>query len=270
MCPARLLLICCCLLPFGAAAQALPALDRGTIAAGLFANRFHLDGRIDADEVPGSERNFSEDFGFDSHRRIELFEASVLWAERHQLEYRRYSDQRRRRADLNEAVVFDGETFPIQLQLEASAAFRVHELGYTYWWRIDSASPVGMQLGVMRLQGRLGLSGRIEVEDIGEEQGSASVEERLDAPVVGLALRHLIADRWRGFAELRSIYVDRGRLRGHAYAGKIGLEYFPTQRWGLTAQYAAAEWRAKRTRGDYQGELQIGFDGPQLLLKYRF
>lgn len=253
----------------GQAAE-LPALDRFSLSAGVFDNAFHVEGRVDGRDVAGSERDFSEDFGFDTRRQIDIFEASWLIADRHQIEARYYVDARQRRRAIDESISFDGELFPIQLNLEGRARFSTSELNYAYWWRSDSATPLAAQIGVLRLAGLLGLRGRLLVEDVGEVEGSASVSEHVYAPVIGLAARHAFGSRWRAFAEVRFIELDIKRISGHVWAGRVGAEFLPTRHTAIVAQYAGSRWDARRPGEDFAGELEIGFQGPQLLLKLRF
>lgn len=246
------------------------ALDRWSVGAGTFDNTFQIKGRVDgAVENQGSLIDFDERFGFDRTRLTQLYEFQYLLAERHQIELRHYSDERTRSAAIDDVIEFEGETFPAQASLRGSAGFAVSEVSYAYWWRTETRTPWAAQLGAVRLRGKLGLSGRVEIEDIGESEGAASVRERVDAPVVGVAVRHAFNQRWRWFATTRLIYLDLGKLEGYAYTARVGVEWFPTRHLGLELQYGQSAWNAEKAKGAFNGELEVGFRGPQLLLKLR-
>lgn len=246
------------------------ALDRWSIAIGAFDNTFHIKGRVDGSvDNEGTLIDFGERFGLDNRRSIDLYEATWRFAEHHQLELREYADERTREARLDDTIEFDGERFPAQLQLRGSAGFSVTELTYAYWWHPDSHLPWALQLGVMRLRGSLGLRGRIEVDGVGEAEGSARVSEHVDAPVIGVAFRHALNPHWRWFGETRLIRLSLGALDGHAFSTRVGVEWLPSDHLGIALQYGASAWKAERERGGFRGELEIGFRGPQLLIRLR-
>lgn len=268
-----------CLLPLAGclvataslAAEPVPALDRFSVAVGTFSNRLDIDGRIDGSaEFDGSRRDFDETLNVGNRRRIGLYEAAWRFAEHHQIELRRYRDSRSRTARLDETLRFNGETFPIQASLRGSAGFELTEAIYTYWFRPDGESPFGLQFGALRLKGELALRGRIAVEGEGEAEGESAVSARIDAPLIGIAGRRVIGERWRIFGEARLIRLHIGDVEGHAYSGRLGVEYFPLEHLGLTLQYSGARVAAEQRKDELAGELEVGFAGPQLLARWRF
>lgn len=252
-------------------ADPLPALDRASVGVGVFSNRLNIDGRIDGSaDVQGSQRDFDETLRFGNRREISLYEASFLVGERHQIDLRRYSDERIRTVELDERLSFNGEVFPIQASLRGNVEFSVDEFAYGYWLREQTRTPIGLQLGVLRLEGRLGLRGRIEIEDVGEAEGGSEVREHVYAPLVGLNTRHLLGERWRLFGEARWIRLHIGGVRGNALSARAGIEYFPWENLGLALQYGGSRIAAEQSKDDLAGELEVGFAGPQMLLRLRF
>lgn len=252
-------------------ADALPALDRASVAVGVFSNRLNIDGRIDGSaDFQGSQRDFDETLRFGNRREISLYEASFLLGDRHQIDLRRYSDERIRTVELNESLSFNGEVFPVQASLRGNVAFSVDEFAYGYWFREQTRSPVGLQLGVLRLEGRLGLRGRIQIDDVGEAEGGSEVREHVYAPLIGLNSRHSLGERWRLFGEARWIRLHIGGVRGDALSARVGIEYFPWENVGLALQYGGSRIAAEQSKDDLAGELEVGFAGPQMLLRLRF
>lgn len=263
-----LCLLCAAAPPVGAAS---PALDRFSVGVGTFSNRLQIEGRVDGrTDVDGSTRDFDETLDVGNRRRIGVWEASWLIADRHQLDYRHYDDERRREVRLNEEIRFNGEVFPVQVALRGRAGFDLDELTYTWWFRHEEASPLGLQLGVLRLQGHLGLGGRIEVEDVGEAEGETSVRDRLHAPLIGIAGRHQLSPHWRLYAEGRLIRLKVSGIRGTALSGRLGIEFQPTRHLGLALQYGGARVDGEKRDDAFAGELEVGFSGPQLLLRWRY
>ena len=230
-----------CLCHTAAASESMPALDRWSFAAGTFDNTFHIKGRVDgALDHDGSLIDFGERFGFDRKRVTQLYEFQYLFADRHQVELRHYSDQRTRTANIDETIEFEGQRFPSQVNLRGNAGFSVSEVSYAYWWGVETRTPWAAQAGVIRLRGSLGLRGRIEVDDVGEAEGSASANDHVDAPVVGVAVRHAFNEHWRWFATGRLIYLELGRLSGYAYTARSGSSGCQPDTWESPCNTAKA------------------------------
>jgi len=252
-------------------ATASAALDRFSVGVGSFSNRLQVEGRVDGSaEFDGSTRDFDETLDVGNRRRIGLWEASWLIDGRHQIDYRRYDDERRREVQIDEEIRFNGEVFPVQLALRGRAGFKLDELTYTAWFRHESDSPLGLQLGVLRLEGYLGLGGRIVVDDVGEAEGETSVRDRVHAPLIGLAARHQLTRHWRLYGEGRLIRLKVSGIRGAALSGQVGIEYQPTRHLGIALQYGGARVDGEKHKDGFSGELEVGFSGPQLLLRLRY
>lgn len=248
-----------------------PALDRFSLGFGSFSNRLQIAGRVDGSaDFNGSTRDFDETLDVGNRRRIGVWEASWLLDGQHQLDYRRYDDERSREVRIDEEIRFNGEVFPVQASLRGRAGFRLDELTYTWWFRHEGDSPLGLQLGVLRLAGYLGLGGRIEVEDVGQAEGTSTVRDALHAPLVGLAARQQLGPHWRLYGEARLIRLTVSGVRGTALSGRFGIEYQPTRHLGIALQYGGARVDAAKRKTDFSGQLEVGFEGPQLLFRMRY
>lgn len=253
------------------AAPDLTALDDFSLGVGAFNNRLSLEGRVDGSgEFQGSQRDFAETLDIGDRREIGLAQLSVRAAERHQLDFRYYRDSRSRSVALDRQLRFDDQVFPVQASLRGSAGFRVGELTYTYWWRVEPGNATGVQLGVLRIQGDLSLSGQVRVEGGGQAQGGASISERVYAPLIGLSHRHVIADHWRIYAEARALQLGINGVRGTALSANAGLEWWPWKHLGFALQYSDSRVRAKQSKAGFSGDLEVGFSGPQFILRTRF
>ncbi|MBD8527586.1 hypothetical protein [Pseudomarimonas arenosa] len=266
-----LALLLCGLSTQSAEAGDLSALDRFSLGIGSFHNRLSLEGRVDGSgEFRGSQRDFAEELDIGDRRQIGLAQLSVNFAEKHQLDVRHYSDSRTRTVALNRTLRFDDQVFPVQAALRGSAGFRVNEFTYTYWWSASAQRATGVQLGALRLQGDLALSGQVNVEGGGEASGQASVSEHLYAPLIGLAHRRVLGKQWRLYGEARAIRLSLNGVNGTALSATAGLEWWPWQRLGLALQYSDSRIRAKQAKQGFSGDIEVGFSGPQLILRTRF
>jgi hypothetical protein len=252
-------------------AAATPALDRLSVGIGSFSNRLQIEGRVDGrTEFDGSPRDFDETLDVGNRRRIGVWEASWLIGDRHQLDFRHYDDERRREVAIDEEIRFNGEVFPVQGALRGRAGFDLDELTYTWWFRPDEVSPLGLQLGVLRLEGYLGLGGRIAIDEVGEAEGETTVRDRLHAPLIGLAGRRQLGRQWRLYGEGRLIRLKVSGIHGTALSGRVGIEFLATRHLGIALQYGGARVDGRKRDADFAGELELGFGGPQLLLRLRY
>lgn len=252
-------------------ALAAPALDRFSVGLGTFSNRLQIEGRVDGSaEFDGTPRDFDETLDVGNRRRISVWEFSALFGDRHQFDYRHYDDERQHEVQLDEEIHFNGDVFPVQGALRGRAGFELEELTYTYWFRHDTPSPLGVQLGVLRLDGHLGLAGRIAIDEVGEAEGESVIRDRVHAPLVGIAGRSQFHEQWRLYGEGRVIRLNVSGIHGTALSGRVGIEYQPTRHLGLALQYGGARVDARQRKRDFAGELEVGFSGPQLLLRLRY
>jgi hypothetical protein len=252
-------------------AQAPTALDRGYVGIGAFVSRISLDGRAEIDgEFDNRRRRFADDFALGESRRMLMAEFGWSPWERHEFGVRLLRDSYRRTIQLSEELRFEGETFPVEVDLTARTRFSALELDYTWWAYATPEAAVGLQLGVLRLQAGLDLSGSIVANGNGEATIDASASRRLYAPLVGIAGRKMFGDHVRGFAELRAIELRYKRIDGTALAGSAGIDWFFADRWAVTVQYADTRIRADHDRGVFDGRAELGLRGPQVLLKTRW
>ncbi|MGQ0799642.1 MAG: hypothetical protein ACT4NL_05980 [Pseudomarimonas sp.] len=259
-------------------AQSLTPLDRFSVSAGVFNSRLSLDGRIRAEgTLIGSLRSYAEDFDLGSRRTVGMAELSWSPFQRHELSLRYSRDSYQRGGTLSDQIRFEGEVFPIDAELTARARFTSVEFDYTWWMVATDASAFGVQLGALRYEASLSLSGSVSGEG-GTARLDADAKRQLHAPLIGIAGRHLFSDRLRGFAELRAIKLDYEQIEGAAMSATIGLEYYFSDHMGVVLQYADTRVRADRRisgsndfgEGQLEGRLGLGLSGAQAMLKVRF
>jgi hypothetical protein len=252
-------------------AQALGPLDRMTLAVGVFDGRLSLDGQVRANGTwAGEARRVADDFELGSSRAMELAEFSWSPWERHEFGVRYLRDRYRRTVRLSEEVRLEGQTFPVDVDLDGRTRFAGLEFDYTWWMFANDRSALGLQLGVLRLGAGVSLRGRVSSPDAGTVTLDANVSDHLYAPLIGIAGRHVFGERLRGFAELRAIELGFNGNDGTALAGTAGIEYLFGERVGLALQYADTRVRVERERERASGRLEFGLRGPQALLRLRF
>lgn len=253
------------------AAGPLTALDAGSVSAGVYFSDVGLTGAVSAeDEFDGEVHSFADDFDLGHRRRVEMLEVSWAPWRRHEFRVGYHRDVRRRTLQLSEEFEFEGETFPVDVDLRSELRFSALSVDYTYWWYAEERTAFGLQVGAERLSAGLALRGRVASEGNGEVTIDAAVSDHLYAPTFGVAARQVFGDRWRGSIELRAMELSHRSYDGRALAGTIGLEYFATERLGLVLQYSDSRVRVSRSAGIFDGEVELRLSGPQAMLRYRF
>lgn len=253
------------------AVRAADADEEGfSIAVGGFVNTLDLSGRVDGATVEGTSIDFDEDFALRRHRRLDVVELKARPSPHHTFTVRHFADARRRTASFDRPIRFDDREFLAQGTVEAHARVTSLEFDYTWWLHQDEQRAFGLQLGVVRLGASLALRGRIAVEDEGSAQGQARVEDRVYVPLAGLALRQRLGRAWWLQAEAR--YLKRGYrgIDGEALSGQLGLEWQFSRHLSLIARYAHTRVYVTQDQIDLSGNLEVGFRGPQTLLRARF
>lgn len=251
------------------APDALGPLNRFQASLGVFSNQLSLEGRVDGRAShDGSERNFADALDIGDRRSVDLAELSWRPFERHEFSLRHYRDDRSRTVTLEETLRFDGRTFPVQAEFTGRAAFRALEFGYTGWIHVDERSALGLEFGVLKLTGSLSLSGTIVIDEVGEADGEAAVTDSLHAPLIGVAGRWVAAPRLRAFAKVRAIALRYDGIDGTAFSATAGMEWFPWRSLGLVLQYTDTWVEGERNGPDFNGRMEVGFNGPQMLLRY--
>lgn len=244
--------------------------ERFSLALGGFHNTLSLQGRLDDAVVQGTEIDFDDQFALDNRRRLDLAELRIRALDRHEFGVKAFRDARERRAILSEPIRFDDQEFLVDAEAIGRVSFRSLEFDYTWWAWADDRQALGLQLGVIRFGASLSIRGRVAVAGEGEAEGSAAVSDRFFVPLAGLAWRRQLGSDWRIESELRYLRRSYRGIEGRALSGHVGLEWLFGRHLSVVAQYGFTEVDLKQDEIDLAGTLQVGFKGPQALLRLRF
>ncbi len=244
--------------------------ERFSIAVGGFRNSLSLEGRVDDAVVEGTALDFADEFDFNNRRRLDLAELRWRVSGRQEIGIRAFRDARERRAVLSETVRFEGQEFLLDAEVLGRVSLRSLEFDYTWWLWAEPQQAFGVQVGVLRVGTSLSLRGRVEVDGEGEAVGSAAVSEHFYVPLLGAAWRGQLGDNWRLEADLRYLRRSYRGLEGKAISGHLGAEWLFGQHLSLVLQYGHTEVDVEQDKVDLAGALEVGFRGPQALLRLRF
>ncbi len=174
----------------------LPAVatDRGS-----FNERFsiHLgtywmnsDTTIRADSIDGlalgTSLNLEDTFGFDEQIVFRL-EGTWRFNRRHKLLLMYFESKRSAQDVTREHILFDGQDFPLGLDVRANFDFEIFELAYEYDFLHRETYEMGVSLGVHHVDFATGLSTTVSIPGTSlTEELRGAVETKAPLPVLGL------------------------------------------------------------------------------------
>ncbi len=251
-------------------AEPLTARDRFSVSGGVFHRELSLIGEVRAEGEFGDDvYRFADDFDLEHRKRVNAFELSWSPWPRHEFSVDYHRDVRHRTVRLSEQLEFEGEIFPVDVDLDSSMRFSALSVDYTAWLVDRERAAFGLQFGVLRLSASFALAGRVQSNG-DAVQFDASRSDRMYAPLFGIAGRRVFGKSTRGFIELRAIELSYDGLDGRALSGTAGIEYFFSERFGLVLQYLDTRVRVSESNERFDGRVEFGLSGPQALLKLRF
>jgi hypothetical protein len=134
-------------------------------------------------------------------------------------------------------------------------------------WFGQGATVWGLGLGAAHYRVETRLDAGITVD--GNSAGaSARSSDAAIAPLLALGWRHAFSDHLRVYADLSGV-AKGGGLSGHIVDAAAGLEWFPSRRIGVAAEYGATDIRLERDGDVVDARLDLRLRGPTLFLRVR-
>ena len=137
------------------------------------------------------------------------------------------------------------------------------------WWFGHDRDVAGFGLGATWLRATFSVAGTIQLDEI-STSGSVSRTEEAVAPLVTLGYRHAFSDRLRIYLDASGVHKPSGRLTGHIYDARAGVEWFAWPNFGIGAEYGATQIELERHREPYSARLRLHLHGPSLFARLRF
>ncbi|NCT68373.1 MAG: hypothetical protein GXC76_12155 [Rhodanobacteraceae bacterium] len=246
-----------------AIADPSPALDRASLLLGVYYpdTKFSLSAR-DGDTSTGRLDLVR------GHNAIGRFRLDLLaWdSQGLSFDYYRYSHASDHR--LQRPFRVDGVPFVLDTDARARFDGSTASMAYRWWFGHDS-DVAGFGLGATWLRATFSVAGTIQLDEI-STSGSVSRTEEAVAPLVTLGYRHAFSDRLRIYLDASGVHKPSGRLTGHIYDARAGVEWFAWPNFGIGAEYGATQIELERHREPYSARLRLHLHGPSLFARLRF
>lgn len=179
-----------------------------------------------------------------------------------------YSLSRTKTRAYDGSFEFEGVPFDLEASFRSKFDIDLGSAAY-HWWFGSGADVFGFGLGAAYYRAKLGLQGSVLLE--GEPMSAeAKWSDSAVAPVVTLAYKHAFSDAFRVYLDADGLKKNGGKLSGHLYNVRAGLEWFPWRNVGIGAEYGKSKLSLRRDRSSSDTTLDIDFHGPSLFARFRF
>lgn len=199
-------------------------------------------------------------------------ELDWTFADRHSLELRYSSLERRGSRRLIEEVEIGGRVFPIGADGTVSLTTTSLEAAYTYWVVRREHVGFGATIGLVELSVDAAASATASIPGTSvtvTESANASTD--LPVPMIGLAVKGQPGNRVVLYARGRFLpSVKVGRYDGEAGSFSVGTDVYLTRWFALGASYDGTYYRADVDDPEWRGSVDLETQGFRLYLRAAF
>jgi hypothetical protein len=252
-------------------ALAVEPLDTFSVRLGGYIQNFDTQVRADGQTAAGTEIDLDRDLGIDEDTTIGY--AGVSWRpwEQHEFGLTYYTTDGDATRALQRDIVFEDTVYEASAIVRSNVQVDTYEAYYTWWAASHETWALGPRVGLIWYRVDMELS--MEVDANGNQVGGAiSNDASADLPTltIGGAWRWTPAEDWRVYAEAGYFAAKIGDVDADVTAGKIGVEWFPWENWGVSLDYVSSTVRLDVDTSGYNGDLDFNESGLRLGATYRF
>ncbi|MEP6939046.1 MAG: hypothetical protein ABI846_04730 [Rudaea sp.] len=169
---------------------------------------------------------------------------------------------------LSKPFTFEGLPFQLDSTIHAKLDLAAGSASY-HWWFGSASDIVGIGVGGSWYKLKVGIDGKITLNAI-EAEGGASWQDDAVAPLVTIAYKHAFSDGLRVYLDASGVRKNAGKLTGHIYDGRVGVEWFPWRHFGVGAEYGITHIHVNHDGESYLAAVDVKFSGPSLFGRMRF
>lgn len=252
-----------------AMAQHSPALDRVSVwLGGYYAQSDTALRAGTADASTRGEVNLEDDLGFDKRAWSPRLRANFLIGDSQGISVDYYRYRRDRSVALSDSITYDGVTYDAEASVRGKLGFDFGSIAYR-WWIGEGNDVFGVGLGAGYYRIDAAISGEASVNG-NTAQAASSTEASAWAPLLQLGWRHAFNDRWRMYVNVSGVKKNGGHLSGHIYNAALGVQWFPTRHFGISAEYDIDRVRLHQHHATYDDSLDLRLDGPSVFATFRY
>lgn len=247
-----------------------PALDRVSVWAGAFLassdTTVSATGRAEGYSASG-RFNLERDLGLDGSSPVAHARVEWLLGRSHGFSVDVFGFERSNRVSLARDIEYDGQLYQASASVAAGLDYRFSSAAYRWWFgEADTVWGLGLGAAHYRVQTWLEAEARLDDDSV---RARADSEDAAWAPLLAVGWRHAVSPRLRLYADSSGVAKKGGPLQGHIVHTAAGLEWFPTRRVGIAAEYGATHIRLDRRRDAFDARLDLKLRGPSVFLRLR-
>ena len=236
-------------------------IEHFSLSLGVFVTDRNTNARLDGN-IPdsGTDINLESDLGLDSSTSAFRVDGYVRFNEKHRIDFSAFDLSRSASKRIQENIVWDGSTYPIDTVVSTNFDLSIYKLAYTWSF-------------LQRDQGYLGVTAGLYVADTGSKLAATSIgsvtSEGITAPlpVVGLRGRYDFNSRWSFRASAEVFAIDYSDYSGSLYDVYAGLDYRIARHWSVGVAFNAVKFNVAVAKESYNGDLDWKYDGGLLFVK---
>ena len=238
--------------------------DRFSVSLGVFLTDRESRASLNGD-IPdsGTDVDLENDFGFDKSGSVFRIDGYYRFNEKHRLDFSVFDLSRKGSKQINEELIWGGETYPIDVLVDAAMDFNIYKLAYTWSF-------------MQRDNGYLGVTAGVYIADIGTSIAADSIGRASSSgttaplPVLGLRGQYDFSEKWSLRGSVEIFALEYGEFSGSLYDVYTGLDYQLSEHVALGLGLNSVRMNIGLTKTNFDGDLDWRYDGGLLFLKFDF
>jgi hypothetical protein len=253
-------------------AQSDNYLDRSSVSAGVFVASINTSIALNGENA-GTSVDFENDLGLKGDTQQFWLDGKWRFTPRQSLVLGYTLLGRSNTRTIDRELVIDDTTYDVGATFDTSWDTQYVALAYRFSLLRNDSFEAGVSGGISYFGQKLSLhaEGAItgpEGETLAEKEVSKDLA--VPAPLVGFYALGRLSDTLYLGGSLLYIQVTYDQYTGHVWDGRLSLDWFPWEHFGLGLGYLYTEESVGVTKASFNGDVSYRFDGAQAYVRYAF
>ena len=253
-------------------AQSANYLDRSSVSAGVFVAAINTTIALNGENA-GTSVDFENDLGLKGDTQQFWLDGKWRFTPRQSLVLGYTLLRRTNTRDIERELVIDDTIYDVGATFDSSWDTQYVALAYRFSLLRKDSFEAGVSGGISYFGQKLSLhaEGAItgpEGETLAEKDVSKSLA--VPAPLVGFYALGRLSDTLYLGGSLLYIQATLDPYSGHVWDGRVSLDWFPWEHFGLGLGYLYTEQSVTVAKTNFTGDVSYRFDGAQAYVRYAF
>jgi hypothetical protein len=243
-----------------------PLTDTLSVGLGTFVVNTGTDIRVDGTGgVRGTDINLERDLGVGGDTTRFRLDGYWRFAKRHKVRVMYFDNDTKASRVLSKEIVFQGQTYPIDAQMDTRVRTQVFEVAYAYAFVKNDSWEVDATAGIHNLNFKIGLDGHLQNLEISRGQ-SASANGPL--PVIGVEGIGHLTDQLYLDAQVQFFRISISPYDGRVEDYNLSLMWQPFKNVAFGAGYDQFVTRVDVSANAFDGNLRWRYSGARLFVTF--